>query len=164
MQQISLHFTLGEPAVNGWIYFHVEDVDELYDWYKSHGVRVLAPPTTEPWGMREINVVDLNGYSLRFGQSDMSFGDPIPVQRVDVTARLETRLAALVADLAAHKKMTVTQCLEETLLHTLEPLPQRAGEGVASPHTRRTMEHIQELKKRHGIDYEMHDAYRFVEE
>ena len=37
------------------------------------------------------------------------------------------------------------------------------GDGVASPHTRRTLMHIQELKKKHGIDYDSHASYRFVE-
>ena len=43
---------------------------------------------------------------------------------------------------------------------TCEPL----GDGVASPHTRATLRHIQELKKKHGIDYDSHASYRFVEE
>jgi hypothetical protein len=49
--------------------------------------------------------------------------------------------------------------VEETLLHTCEPV----GDGVASPHTRRTLRYIQELKKRHGIDYDTQASYRFVE-
>jgi hypothetical protein len=34
---------------------------------------------------------------------------------------------------------------------------------VASPHTRKTLAYIQELKVRHGIDYDSHASYRFVE-
>jgi hypothetical protein len=67
-------------------------------------------------------------------------------------------------DLAEHKDMTVGQMLEETLLHSFESLPSAKGEGVASPHTARTMQVIERLKQQHGIDYETHDAYRFVEE
>jgi hypothetical protein len=78
---------------------------------------------------------------------------------VDVPLRLEKRLAALLVDLATHKQMSVSSCLEEMLLHTCEPL----GEGVASPHTKRTISFIQELKKKHGIDYDCHASYRFVE-
>src|SRR6267142_2258704 len=36
--------------------------------------------------------------------------------------------------------------------------------GVGSPHTKRTLRYIQELKKKHGIDYDSHASYRFVEE
>jgi hypothetical protein len=49
--------------------------------------------------------------------------------------------------------------LEETLLHTFEPL----GDGVASPHTKSELRFIQELKRKHGVDYDTHASYRFVE-
>jgi len=68
-------------------------------------------------------------------------------------------LAALLYDLAEHKGMTVSSCLEETLLHTFEPL----ADGVASPHTKSTLRYIEELKKKHGIDYDSHGSYRFKE-
>jgi hypothetical protein len=55
--------------------------------------------------------------------------------------------------------MSLTECLEETLLHTFEPL----GGGVASPHTPRQLRHIQELKRLHGMDYDCHASYRFAE-
>jgi len=74
--------------------------------------------------------------------------------------RLEKRLAALLNDLAAHKGISLDSCLEEILLHTNEPL----GDRVASPHTKATLRHIQELKKKHGINYHSHAIYRFVEE
>jgi hypothetical protein len=76
-----------------------------------------------------------------------------------VPVRLEKRLAALLHDLAEHKRMSLTSCLEEILLHTNEPL----GDGVASPHTRGDLRFIQELKQKHGIDYDSHASYRFVE-
>ncbi len=78
---------------------------------------------------------------------------------MDVPVRLEKRLASLLQDLAAHKRMSLSSCLEEILLHTNEPL----GNGVASPHTPRTLRYIQELKRKHGIDYDSHGSYRFVE-
>jgi hypothetical protein len=55
--------------------------------------------------------------------------------------------------------MTLSETLEEILLHSCEPL----GDGVASPHTARTLRHIQELKRKHAIDYDSHGSYRFVE-
>jgi hypothetical protein len=51
--------------------------------------------------------------------------------------------------------MSVTSCLEEMLLHT--------NDGVG-PHTETTLRYIQELKKKHGIDYDSHASYRFAEE
>jgi hypothetical protein len=55
--------------------------------------------------------------------------------------------------------MSLTSCVEEILLHTNEPL----GDGVASPHTKGQLEYIQKLKRKHGIDYDSHGSYRFVE-
>ena len=68
--------------------------------------------------------------------------------------RLERRLAALLRDLAEHKRMSVSSCLEEILLHT--------NDGVG-PHTNAQLRHIAELKTKHGIDYDTHASYRFQE-
>ena len=73
---------------------------------------------------------------------------------MDVPVRLEKRLAALLVDLAAHKRMSVNSCLEEMLLHT--------NDGVG-PHTPANVRFIQTLKAKHGIDYDSHGSYRFVE-
>lgn len=160
----SIHFAEGQPNPAGfWLYVHVEDVDGLFGWYQGNDVQLLDEPTTQPWGMREFNLQDPQGYHFRFGQSDLKFGEPVPVQRVDVATRLEQRLARLLADLAKHKGMSISETLEETLLHSFESIPNLEGEGVASPHTKRTMEYIAELKTKHGIDYAAHDAYRFQE-
>jgi hypothetical protein len=56
--------------------------------------------------------------------------------------------------------MSLGEMFEETLLHTFEKV---RGGGVASPHTEGTLSYIQTLKKKHGIDYDTHASYRFVE-
>jgi len=71
-----------------------------------------------------------------------------------VPVRLEKRLARLLQDLAKYKRMTVGSCLEEILLHT--------NDGVG-PHTTAQLKYIEELKKKHGIDYDSHGSYRFAE-
>ena len=96
----------------------------------------------------------MHGYELSFGHRLFNAEPPLEIERVDVPVRLERRLAALLHDLAAHKRMSLSSCLEETLLHTLE--------GVG-PHTKSTLRHIQELRRKHGIDYDSHAGYRFVE-
>jgi len=60
----------------------------------------------------------------------------------------------LLVDLAAFKHMSLSSCLEETLLHAL------AGVG---PHNKTDLRHIEKLKQKHGIDYDSHASYRFVE-
>lgn len=142
------------------VYFVVDDADALFEFHRANGVEILLPPGDREYGIRDYIVKDLNGYELVFGHHLLSAGPPLKIERVDVPVRLEKRLAALLHDLAEHKRMSLDSCLEEILLHTCEPL----GDGVASPHTKRTLDYIQELKAKHGIDYDSHASYRFVEE
>ncbi len=144
------------------IYFLVGDADELYEFHRANGVEIVVEPGDREYSIRDYTVRDLHGYYLTFGRrlwTGMAEGPPIPIERVDVPVRLEKRLAALLHDLAEHKRMSVSSCLEEILLHTNEPL----GDGVASPHTKADLRYIQRLKARHGIDYDSHGSYRFVE-
>ena len=158
---VSLHLLEGNPIPGGCsIYFVIGDADEFYEYHRSNGVEILAPPTDQPYELRDYRIKDLNGYELIFGHRLFNAGPPIKIERVDVPVRLEKRLAALLYDLAEHKHMTVNSTLEETLLHTFEEF----GDSVASPHTKRTLRYIKELQKKHGIDYDSHGSYRFVEE
>ena len=141
------------------MFFVVGDADELHGFHRANGVEVAEALGDRPWGLRDYTVRDQDGHYLTFGHYIYNVGDPIPIERVDVPVRLEKRLAALLQDLAEHKHMSLSSCLEEILLHTNEPL----GDGVASPHTKRTLAYIQELKMKHGIDYDSHGSYRFVE-
>ncbi|HEX6315825.1 MAG TPA: VOC family protein [Gemmatimonadaceae bacterium] len=142
------------------LYFVVGDADELHQFHRARGVDITDPPEDRPYELRDYGVRDLHGYRLRFGHRLFNAGPRLHIERVDVPLRLEKRLAALLADLADYKKMSLTSCVEEILLHTNEPL----GDGVASPHTKRQLSKIQELKQKHGIDYDSHASYRFTEE
>jgi len=160
LDRVRLFLQHGTPNPDGSsVYFMVGDADALHAFHRANGVEVMVPPDDRPYALRDYTVRDLYGYHLTFGQPLYNHGPPIPIERVDVPVRLEKRLAALVRDLAAHKRMSVDGLLEEILLHTCEPL----GDGVASPHTRGQLAYIQELKTRHGIDYGSHGSYRFVE-
>jgi catechol 2,3-dioxygenase-like lactoylglutathione lyase family enzyme len=158
---VSIHLFQGAPTPSGCsVYFVVGDADALYDFHRANGVKILEAPADKPWGLHDYRIRDLDGYELAFGHRLPDAGPPLTIERVEVPVRLEKRLAGLLRDLAEHKGMTINSCLEETLLHTFEPL----GGGVASPHTKRTLEYIEELRKKHGIDYDCHASYRFVEE
>lgn len=148
----------GHPGT--WLFIFVDDVDDYYNRIKTLGAKIAHGPVDEPWGMREIHVQDPNQHMLRFGQGIPSREPALEVERVPVEARIEKRLAALLGDLAQHKKMTLGEMLEETFLHTFE---MEAGGGVHSPHTEGTLAFIRELKTKHGIDYDTHASYRFVE-
>jgi catechol 2,3-dioxygenase-like lactoylglutathione lyase family enzyme len=158
--EVSIHLVRGTPNPAGCsVYFVIGDADELHEFQRANGVDIVAAPEDKPWGLREYQVRDLHGHLLSFGHRLPEAGPPVEIERVDVPVRLEKRLAAALRDLAAHKHMSVDACLEETLMHTFEPV----GTGVASPHNQRTLRFIQELKKKHGIDYDTHATYRFVE-
>ena len=161
LDQVQVFLQKGEPNPSGTsVYFVVGNADELYAFHKANAVEIVAPPKDEPYGLRDFYIRDLNGYRLGFGHYIYNTGEPLVIERVDVPVRLEKRLAAALQDLARHKHMSLTSCLEETLLHTFEPL----GDGVASPHTKGDLRYIQELKRKHGIDYDSHASYRFVEQ
>jgi catechol 2,3-dioxygenase-like lactoylglutathione lyase family enzyme len=160
--KVEIFFSQGGQGSPGtWLCIFLGDVDGYYERIKRLGAEVIYGPKDEPWGMREIHVRDPNGHVLRFGQGIPSREPKLEIERVPVQARIEKRLAALIEDVARHKDMTVGEMLEETLLHSMEEVP---GGGVASPHTTHTHAYIQELRTKHGLDYDTHASYRFVEQ
>jgi catechol 2,3-dioxygenase-like lactoylglutathione lyase family enzyme len=153
--QVQMFLEQGDPNPTGCsVYFVVGSADELFDFHRANAVEIVTPPTDQPYGLRDYRIRDLNGYHLGFGHHLFNVGPPIPIERVTVPIRLEKRLAALLQDLAVHKRMSLTSCLEETLLHTLD--------GVG-PHTKGDLRAIEILKHKHGIDYDSHGSYRFAE-
>ena len=158
--EVQIFLDQREPNPEGCtLFFVVGDVDALYEYHRANNVEITTEIGDREYGLRDYSVRDLYGYVLTFGQYIYTVGEPVEIERVDVPVRLEKRLAALLADLAAHKRMSVSSCLEEILLHTCEPL----GDGVTSPHTQAQLQHIQKLKAKHGMDYDTHASYRFVE-
>lgn len=159
--QVQMFLEQGTPSPKGCsVYFVVGDADELFAFHRSNGVEIVYPPTDQEYALRDYRVRDLHGYLLGFGHRLPESQPALEIERVDVPVRLEKRLAALMRDLAVHKHMSLDSCLEEILLHTSERL---GDDGVPSPHTTRTLRYIQELKRKHGIDYDCHASYRFVE-
>ncbi len=157
---VQIFLSRGTPDPKGCtLFFVVGNADEFCEFHRANGIEIVDPPGDRPYGLRDYAIRDLYGRHLAFGHYIYNDGPPLEIERVDVPVRLEKRLAALLVDLAGHKHMNVNSCLEEILLHTCEPF----GDGVASPHTKATLRYIQELKKKHGIDYDSHGSYRFVE-
>jgi catechol 2,3-dioxygenase-like lactoylglutathione lyase family enzyme len=158
--KVQIFLEQGTPNPAGTsVSFIVNDADALFEFHRAMGVDIVLPPEDRDYGIRDYCVRDLDGNRLSFGSYIYSAGPAIDIERVELPVRLEKRLAALLVDLADHKRMSLTSCLEDILLHTNEPL----GDGVASPHTRHDLQVIQQLKTKHGIDYDSHGSYRFVE-
>ncbi len=152
---VQMFLERGEPNPKGCsVYFVVGDADELYEFQRASGVEIVVPPEDRFYGLRDYRVRDLHGYELSFGHHLHNAGPAIEIERVDVSVRLEKRLTALLHDLAEHNHMSLTSLFEETFLHTLDG---------AGPHTKSTLKYIQKLREKHGIDYDSHGSYRFVE-
>jgi catechol 2,3-dioxygenase-like lactoylglutathione lyase family enzyme len=155
LDKVQMFLSQGAPYPAGCeVYFVVDDVDALHALHLENGVKISAPPGNRDYGLRDYEIRDLDGYRLIFGQHVPAAEPKLAVERVDVPVRLEKRIAAVLKDLAEHTRMSLSECLEETLLHTFD--------GVG-PHTQRTVDYIQTLKQKHGIDYGTHGSYRFVE-
>ncbi len=57
----------GQGAPGTWMSIFVKDVDALHEDYKRRGAIIREPPTDYPWGVREMNIEDLDGHRLRIG-------------------------------------------------------------------------------------------------
>jgi hypothetical protein len=93
---------------------------KLYEFHRANGVEIAQEIDDRPYGIRDYTVRDLYGYYLVFGHHLFNADPLLKIERVDVPVRLEKRLAALLQDLAKHKRMSVDGYLEEMLLHTNE--------------------------------------------
>jgi catechol 2,3-dioxygenase-like lactoylglutathione lyase family enzyme len=52
----------------GSAYVYVEDADALYAELHAKGAKVQGEPVSQPWGLREFRVLDLEGNEITFGQ------------------------------------------------------------------------------------------------
>jgi predicted enzyme related to lactoylglutathione lyase len=57
----------GQGQAGTWMSIFVDDVAALPDEYKKSGAIIRQPPTNMPWGVREMNIQDLDGHRLRMG-------------------------------------------------------------------------------------------------
>jgi catechol 2,3-dioxygenase-like lactoylglutathione lyase family enzyme len=55
------------PGRNVWTMVFAKDVDALHAEFVRKGANIRQAPTDEPWDIREMQVVDLDGNVIRFG-------------------------------------------------------------------------------------------------
>lgn len=150
----------GQPGT--WMSIFVDDVDDLHAEIAAKGAVIPMAPRDEPWGMREMHVECPDGHILRFGHG-ISHAPERVIERRELPVRIESRLASVLEDLAAQSGRNVGQLLEEIVLHSFEAVKGEHGTMTPSPHREKTFRQIEELKKKHGIDYDTHANYGFVE-
>lgn len=71
--RVGIQFTLAPAGFEasqfpGWLYLYIENIDALYSVYKERNISITSPLADQVYGMREFEIVDLNGFRLRFGQ------------------------------------------------------------------------------------------------
>ena len=55
------------PMRSCYLYIHVgRNLDALFEAYRSRGVDIVSAPRDRPWGLRQFEVRDCNGYILIF--------------------------------------------------------------------------------------------------
>jgi catechol 2,3-dioxygenase-like lactoylglutathione lyase family enzyme len=67
----------GQGAPGTWISIFVQNVDALYEDYQRRGAIIRQAPANFPWGVREMNVQDLDGHRLRMGSDATGPSDEV---------------------------------------------------------------------------------------
>ena len=77
---VSIFFSQGGQGHSGtWMSIFMTDVDALYEEYKVSGAMIRQAPTNFPWGVREMNIEDIDGHRLRMSTSTSAPDDGVPL-------------------------------------------------------------------------------------
>jgi hypothetical protein len=79
----------------------------------------------------------------------------IKIERVQTGIRIEKKLLKVLKGIAEHRDVSVGQMLELILLHSFENRSCFSKQGI---------ETVNGLKKIYGLDYDVHDYEKFLEE
>lgn len=79
------------------------------------------------------------------------------LDRVQLGVRMEKSMVKVLKGLAEFQEITFGQLLEKIVLHSFEPVPGEEGEQSWSPHGKRALAAIADLKRIYGMNYSMHD-------
>ena len=88
-------------------------------------------------------------------------GADVSVERVQLGVRMEKRMVKVLKGLAEFEGITLGQLLEKIVLHSFEPVPGDEGESAASPHGKRALAAIADLKRIYGMEFDMHAFRKF---
>ena len=85
----------------------------------------------------------------------------ISVERVQLGVRMEKRMVKVLKGLAEFNGVSLGALLENIVLHSFSAVPGEEGEMAASPHGKRALAAIADLKRVYGMDYDAHAAHQF---
>lgn len=89
-------------------------------------------------------------------QNEQNSSVTIPVERVQTGVRIERRLLKVLKALAEYFDVTLGDLLEGIVLHSFE--------GKSAFNTPDVLQHIADLKRIYGIDYDSSASHHFVEQ
>lgn len=84
-----------------------------------------------------------------------------PVERVQLGVRLEKNIVKVLKGLAAFNDETLGELLERIVLHSFEPVAGDEGESCASPHSKRQLQAINDLRTVYGLGADVHASRAF---
>ena len=87
----------------------------------------------------------------------------LTVERVQLGVRMEKRMVKVLKGLAEFNGVSLGNLLENIVLHSFSPVPGEEGEMAASPHGKRALAAIADLKRIYGMDFDGHAAHQFAE-
>ncbi|HEY2793613.1 MAG TPA: hypothetical protein VGJ28_14715, partial [Micromonosporaceae bacterium] len=77
-------------------------------------------------------------------------------ERVQLGVRMEKSMVKVLKGLAEFNGETLGELLEKIVLHSFEPVPGQEGEACASPHGKKALAAIGDLKRIYGMDDDVH--------
>jgi hypothetical protein len=86
------------------------------------------------------------------------------LERVQLGVRMEKSMVKVLKGLAEFEGVTLGQLLEKIVLHSFAPVEGQEGEMAASPHGKRALAAIADLRKIYGMDYDMHAIRHFEDD
>ena len=90
--------------------------------------------------------------------------ETLHVERVQLGVRMEKKMVQVLKGLAEFNGETLGQLMEKIVLHSFEPVVGDEGESCASPHGKKALAAIEQLKQVYGMSYDMHAHRRFAKE
>jgi hypothetical protein len=94
----------------------------------------------------------------------MESTESVTVERVQLGVRMEKHMVQVLKGLAEFEGVTLGQLLEKIVLHSFEPVPGEEGEMAASPHSKRALAAVVDLKRIYGMEFDMHAFRKFRSE
>lgn len=87
--------------------------------------------------------------------------ETLPIERVQLGVRMERRMVKVLKGLAEYNGESLGELLEKIVLHSFEAMPGEEGEWSASPHGKRALEVIADLKRIYELDVDTHATRTF---